>query len=490
MKGGFILPIVLIAMAIMIVIIASLVLLGVREAYDVTQDRFRKKALAVAEAGLARAQTYIQRNWNTLIDKGIPSEFRGTTVFNHLEDQYKIWISTTVESYGSAVIATISGRVSRGNSTHIKTIQVKYSRSEIEEAINVGTLISWRQNMIIHWAPAISYGNMILLGGQVSTYWPRRFSKGYINPWDMSSNPPNEDTIKNYYAFQTYLEKPTIDLEYYKEKAKNTRLIEAAISNWNSLSAAQKRAISQYQHSDKNYTGNQRPQYAGTGYFPAYRAEETVELHKYFELFYSSDIVISSRNAVIYIETKSDPENTTLKIDNAGNRKIFIGVEAIVNLGNVHYHADGIDNYTVRVPTNAWREYTAGTVLTPTTPDSSAADQYPGDGGYRIVKPFFTIKAHQGGGGSHSNDSCQITGLNGIKGTAFHGFLYTLRFKCSAGNQALVGSVFIDKGEEDDTGEAQMNTIAVFYDQEIGKAIRYKSANLKLMSYNELLPIW
>lgn len=491
MKKAFVLPVVAIAMAVMIVVIASLVILGVRESFDVTQDRFRKLSLAAAEAGVARAQTYIQQNWNTLISGTIPSGYKGDVVYTHTKGDYKIWLSTSSESYGDAIVAVVSGRYTLGNSTSIRTVELKYSRNKIDEALNVGTMINWKPNMIIHWAPAISYGNMKLDGSQTSTYWPRRFAVGYIDPWDTNPSPPNEDSTKNYYAFQTDLEKPTIDLEYYKAKAKETRLIEAAISNWNSLSNNQKKAISKYQYTNANYTGSTRPEYAGTGYFPANRATEEVRLDDYFGLFYSSHIIISSGDAVIYIETKDDPDDTTLKFQDTPNKQLFLRLGAIVNLGNIHYHADGISTYTVSVPTKAWKEYTSGTVLNPTSPDSVAQDEYPGDGGYRTVKPQFTIIGHSGGpGGGHAGDTCIIIGLNGLKGTAFHGFLYTLRFKCSGGNQALVGSVFVDRGQETETGEAQMNTIAVFYDSDVAENIKYKEAKIKLRSYNELTSIW
>jgi hypothetical protein len=232
----------------------------------------------------------------------------------------------------------------------------------------------------IHWTE-ISAMDMSSGGSGCGNrrFWPMRRSAGDIMHRNTSgcagspAPPPNTDGVNCNLADAAYCAQdssvqppPVIDFDYYKTKAQSTSLVKGTTT-----------ATYNYFFEGVSSSSDPRPSaYKDTGYFP------TTHVVRF------DNVVVNSTNVVIFVETAN------FKIQ--GNA--FLRVQALVNKnGNTKIAGMGTNSlspssntYTVPVPPGASAQYQTSIVypsastafiINTKSPDTSASDEYPGDGG-------------------------------------------------------------------------------------------------------------
>ncbi len=420
----------------------SLILIPVLVMYIQNEARWTLKetrsnvAYHLAEAGADRAIWYVLQssaNW-TAASSGIAiSGYNGDSQYSDLSGGlYTIRITSGPLSDQITVVSK-----GRDNSTkELRTIKGVYSGAALASGLGVSGSIDYQPNFSVHWGEVISY-NDINLPNASAPYYPARRSKGSVDPWDTSVNPPNSDSSKNYIAFDTTLTTPPeIDFDYYRQKAKNTLAPDPGAVGGGS-------------------NGGQSAGYRGTGYFDG-----------------ASEVKFKSYNfecstCVFFVESDD------AKLEDTAASRGFMHIEAlIIQSGNLHIHSNGKNPYTVSVPTDAWKQYTGGTSINPNGPaDTAALDEYPGDGGYHLVKV------------SHTLPNATFDGA-GNTGVAFHGFIYTNSFNCSGGNNILVGRLGVG------SGGTSINTMNIYYDPAAASGVHYSKSPINRISWDEIVSTW
>ena len=180
------------------------------------------------------------------------------------------------------------------------------------------------------------------------------------------------------------------------------------------------------------------------------------------------DYEVNSATSVIFIETA----NSKIEFANSSNPDdTLIRLEAfVVAGGNTHIHSYGRRGYVVSVPQDAWKQYTAGTVVNPTSPDTSALNEYPGDNGLNVSSSPWTLP-------SNLDDA-------GITGVAMHAFFYSKSFNCTDGNNIIVGSFYVPTN-------VNTRSMTIYFDPNMNP-IQYEGGggNFEKKSWREVKRIW
>ena len=461
-EKGQAIVIVIVILIVFTILISLNTIFVINESNWTIKEKRSISAFNLAEAGVDRAYWKLTERsiyWENLKNGTPIPGYNFDTVYSDIPSTvnplgyYTICIASSPPSTSEGEDVKITCIAKDKGDKEIRAIEVIYTKTKgIQSATVVGGKQEWKEGFWVHWGPAVSYNIIDLQDDQDDIYWPRRFSVTSIKPWDENPAPPNEYPFTNPadqkcgYAYYELPTPPEIDFDYYKDKAKKS---------W----------VPMPEGSAKNADPT------GSGYFP--NAGE-IKFQGYD--FRSSTSVIYIEQAKVMLNDEEDEEN-----DNT-----FIRVEALLAIkGNMHIHSDGIDNYTVSVPTTAWKEYQAGKPRNATTdsadhqnPDTILADEYPGDGGYRTTKPSYTMPG--------MFDAKKYT-KNTIKadGVAFHGFLYSgpEREHCSGGRNIIVGVVYARAGLD-------VDTVIIYYDSTVGENIKTSSGGLKRSSWREVLLTW
>jgi hypothetical protein len=425
---GNILIIVSLLILVFLILIPMLIFHVSHESKWTLREKRTSIAFQLAEAGIDRAIWKLREKdtyW-TDVGNGIPIPgYNFDTTYADIPNtsnpvgEYKIKIEKHPTDSSCRRITAIGRDKSKNE---IRAIQVDVTKTIISSAVSTGVRQEWKPNLLVHWGPVVSYDEIVLEGAQVNTYWPVKYSAGKIDPWDTDPNPPNDDGTEysRFYSFVNLGPKPQIDLDYYRNKAKAT----TGIPN-------------------PKQGGPADP--PGSGYFPG--TKDVV--------FSKAENSVNNKNAVIFVE------NADVRLEDSASSRLTMVVEAfVVAKGNIHIHSNGIDNYVVNVPSEAWKQYQKGTVVNGTVGDSAAKNEYPGDDGYRKC-------------------ASQIT----LSNVAFHGLLYTYNFKCSAGINNVIGVVIVEN-------EMQVNTMTIYYDRNIGDSVKLSSAPIRIVSWKEIKMPW
>jgi len=477
-SSGQVFAIVIMILMFFVIAIGMITFFLHQESKWTIKEKRSTTAFHLAEAGLDRGYwKLIEKtdNWDNILKGQTIPLYDGTTTFTDVPGgEYKIYISS-MQSEGDEELVRILS-VGRDLSTNeVRAIEAIYKRIKgLDSAVTVGKGQEWKKGFWVHWAPVISYGNIDLKGDQDDVYWPKRLAKGMIDPWDTTPPtnlypPGSSEADENYcgWAFNEDLgNPPEIDLGYYREKAKQTVI--PYPDDPDGIGTIS---------SDKDPWKNAAGQY--TGYFPD-----------------ASEVIFKGYNwqcstGVIFIENAT--KNVKLEKGSKGKgkaeREPFLRLEALVSArGNMHLHSDGITNYSVKVPKNAYKQYLAGKPRNAATdtadhvhPDTSLPNEYPGDLGY-----------HNSGDGSNTItlpsifDTKKYT-KNTITatGVAFHGFLYAgaEQEHCAGGKNIVVGCVYAKGGLD-------VDTIIIYYDAEVGESVKLTGNVIRRKSWKEVLLKW
>lgn len=434
-RRGQTLVIAVMLMLVALIMIPLLVLYVQNEAkWSVKQSR-ANTAYHLAEAGQDRAVWYLAQstaNWSAALAGTALTGYNGDAQYSDVSGGlYDIRITSGPLSSNVTVL-------SKGRDTSTKetrAIKGVYDAGLLLSGFIATGSIDYKASFIVHWGQVTSFTS-ITLANSNADYFPLKDSKGAVDPWDTNATPPNADSSKGYTSYDSSLATPPLpDFDYYRAAAKNTRL-----PNPGSVGGG----------SD----GGQSATYDGSGYF-----DGTGEVK-----FKSYNVDCAT--CVIFLESSDT------KLEDSASSRGFMHIGAlIVYQGNIHIHANGQNPYTVSVPTDAWKQYTAGTFTAPHSPDSAASDEYPGDGGTHVVKPTYTMPTTTFDG-------------SGNTGVGFHGFLYTYSFNCSGGNNIIVGQLLIG------AGGSKINTMDIYYDPDIGSSVHYTKSQVRRISWDELASSW
>ena len=431
-RPGQTLVLALLLMVIAAIIVPLMVMRGQNESKWTIKQARSTTAYHLAEAGQDRAIWYLvqsQTNWQNALSGTAISGYAGDMQYSDVSGGlYTISFSSGPST--SQVTALTKGR---DNSTNeFRTIKAVYSGSAFQSGFVAAGEIEYEENFTVHWGQVTSFTSIDLDNASAPRF-PIRDSKGAVDPWKTNPTPPTSNPAYNYVAYdQTLTTPPQIDFDYYRAKAKATRMPEP------------------------NKDGDRTSQWAGTGYFDGPSGKE-VNFKSYN---------FNCSTCVVFIESSK------AKITDTGAARGLMHLEGfIVYTNNIHIHANGADPYTVDVPTDAWKQYTAGTPIDPDGPDTAATGEYPGDGGYHTVTPTYTMP----------NALYDGAGNNGV---AFHGFLYSNSFDCSGGNNILVGQFNVG------LDETEINTMTIYYDPAVAQNVHYAKNPITRVSWDEIKSTW
>lgn len=427
--AGQVLVGVLLLLAVALILVPALVLHVQNEAkWSVKQVR-SDRAFHLAEAGQDKTLWHLSlstANWSKA-SEGIPlAGYDFDVAYADLDGgTYKI----SVASGPDAGQVTVISRGRDESTKEVRSIRAVYSGATLISGFVAEGSIDYQNTFTVYWGQVTSYTG-ITQGGS-PPYHPIKVSKGEVTPWDSDPGGANGETGKNYQSYVKLGDPPQVDFDYYREKAKNTSAPDPATIG-----------------GGKN--GGQTAPWRGTGYFDG---TKEVKWKNY---------TFNCSTCVFFLETSK------AKIDGIG----YLRVEAlIVYSANIHIHNDGADPYIVYVPTDAWKQYTAGTVLNPTEGDSSATQEFPGDGGLNSVDATYSIP-------TAAFDGAGNTGMS------FHGFLYSHSFNCNGGENSNVGQFLIGPGGTD------ISTMIIYFDPAVAQNVHYTRPQIQRVSWDEIVQAW
>ncbi|MBI5881652.1 MAG: hypothetical protein HZB91_00875 [Elusimicrobia bacterium] len=389
-------------------------------------------AYHLAEAGQDRAVFLLVQstaNWADAIGGTAIPGFNGDTQYSDVAGGlYTIKITSGPLTYEATVLT--KGRDS--SSQEVRTIKAIYSGAALLSGWIARGAMDYQSTFVMYWGQVTSYTSIAQVAAP--PYHPIKVSKGAITPWDSSPTPPNQDSSKSYSAYDPSLtDPPTPDFAYYRTKAKATRAPDPATIGGGD-------------------NGGQTAPWRGTGYFDG---GSEAKFKNY---------TFDCSTCVFFFE------NGKAKTEGTGYLRLEALLVIATNMG-IHIHATGKNPYVLSVPTDSWKQYVAGTVITPNTPDSAATNQYPGDGGLNTVQATYSIP-------TAAFDGATNTGM------AFHGFLYSYKFDCNGGVNSNVGTFLIGPGGSD------ISTMIIYFDPAVAGNVHYTKSQISRASWDEITASW
>ena len=431
-ERGQTLAIAVMLVTVALILVPLLVMYVQNEAKWTVKQARSNTAYHLAEAGQDRAVFFLVQstaNWAAAI-AGTPSAgYNGDVQYSDIAGGlYTIRITSGPLSYQATV--TVKGRDT--SSSEVRTVKAIYSGAALMSGWIAQGAMDYQATFTMYWGQVTSYTSIAQTASP--PYHPIKVSKGAITPWDSSPTPPNSDTTKNYLAYDPSLtDPPTPDFAYYRTKAKATSAPNPALVGGGT-------------------NGGQTAPWLGTGYF-----DGTGEAR-------FKNYTFNCSTCVFFFE------NGKAKTEGTGYLRLEGMLIVAPNMG-IHIHAAGANPYVLSVPTDSWKQYTAGTVTTPNTPDSAATNQYPGDGGLNAVSPTYSIP------------TVAFDGV-GNTGMAYHGFLYAYKFDCNGGVNSNVGTFLIGPGG------ASISTMIIYFDPTVAGNVHYTKSQIARASWDEILSTW
>ncbi len=426
-EKGMALGIVVVLLLVLLILYPLLLRRGTENAKSTVKEVQSAKAQALAEAAVDRGLWELQSSGVMFSSAvaGIPlTKFNDDFEFHDLgEGSYKIKIST--DPGGNIVVLgkglEKSGQTSKAlQSTYQIMMGAVWSTRPVISGIGY-TLMPWG----VHWGPIFS--NVAIGNNSFLESFPRKYCRGRIPDRDPSmENPPNTDNVE-WWDYLASLEPPTVDLDYYRDKAKNSTVLAPPSLQWNVVPAVANPP--------------------GSGYFPkSANAGTSVALQL---------ASILSPTSVIFFD--DDTGGGLNSFANFG----FIEAEALLFNGfSDIYFSNNIGTVVATIPVTAPLEYRAD----PTVWTNANA---PGTGGGPSFDSAFTLNR-------------QYT-LNNV---GLVGFLYSDGnvwdlLSGPVGGKKIVGGVITSRFG----GTIAQTGVSVFYSPDIMAKVRYKKPPpLRLMS--------
>ncbi|OGF55361.1 MAG: hypothetical protein A2452_02660 [Candidatus Firestonebacteria bacterium RIFOXYC2_FULL_39_67] len=391
---GNVLMIVFLIIAAFGIMIPSIVNFVKNEARWSVKERKQTEAFHLAEAAHDRGHWKLcesTANWTTIVSGATIAGYANDVVYSDVSGGYYKINIYRISATSVGILAT--AKDSAG--AEFRAIRAIYSKVSVAAAVQAPSFAS-SGNCTVWWGPLYSMGNIDLGSGASNNYYPRKMARGSISgagtlgDRDTSVSIPNTDpgTKKEWWSYNTYPvpDMPTVDTAYYKAQAIT----------------------------------------AGTYYTTAN---------------YDFGDPVDAAPKIRYCEAGC-------KIK--GNSTFMQGY--LIVFGDCELTAKGSGSYSTLPPSEGWKEYVKNVPTDSTTStigDTTAQDQYPGDGGYQTVKAY-TIGSGLYGGGN--------------KNVAFKGFIYCTGSFSSGANTVMHGAVVISTGGAFGGGGAELwfdSTISV-----------------------------
>lgn len=326
---GWALPTALLLLMMLGILIPALVRSIQKESTDTVSSTKKTVSLQLAEAGQDRGAWKLRESdaiWNQVVAGGTLQYYNNDRTYTDVDGgEYKIHITT------GPVVGTVKV-VSRGRATgteDVRAIEAVYNKGAVLGAVSVNGALQYKPNLLVEWGPVVTFTSITQ---NPSNRYPRKFSAGQIVGRDVSNDsingalPSGNWAAYDYAAFYDLGAVPVIDLDYYKEKAKNSR-----------VPVRLKRGTG---------SGNATPYSAGgfdSGYYSSASNANGVKIEKGTG---SGNYSFTCSTCIIYVEgeVKRYPNGS------------WLNIEALIVTDDLDFNAGGT-SYTTTIPNTASEEY-------------------------------------------------------------------------------------------------------------------------------------
>jgi hypothetical protein len=321
----------------------------------------------------------------------------------------------------------------------MRTVQAVYTKASINAGLSVDGALTYKPNLHVEWGPVVDYTS---IDQSPSDYFPRKYSKGQIVGRDTVNDSNNTDNTE-YWAFDTDLgTPPQVDLAYYKTQAQASSIPLTSSSPNGGI----------YKNSGGFPTAVSSP--TGSGYFPVSLNSGGIVFKKIGGA--GNYYYFNNSTSTIYVDNDTAGSATT-DLQNGG---VYLHVDAIIAAGSsngLDINADvGVIQATI--PAAANLEYAS------TNGSPSAASHWTTD----FATPY-----------ANANHCCYT-----LSHVAVWGLVYV------GGNVANAGSNTQILGVLDVHGNVSVNTLYVYYDDNIAADIHLTAGTPRRTSWKEVKTSW
>jgi hypothetical protein len=214
---GFALVITILILVIMSILVPAMIWWSTQDSKSSVAKMHSDRALHLAEAAVDRGYwKLIESSENFTLTATQPlTNYNFDKVYTDMDTGlYTIKISSDPVSSNKRIIEGIGYVPSQGIVRKIKAVYINQTTST--HSIYANHSIYLGGAVRVHWGP-------VMAGVSIDTHnatYPRFYSGGSIDPYDMDPSPPNTDDLQ----WWSYYEVPpmtSIDLDYYKMEAQN-----------------------------------------------------------------------------------------------------------------------------------------------------------------------------------------------------------------------------------------------------------------------------
>lgn len=220
-NGGQALPIALLLLLIGALLTRILAQHVHTEAKWSVKSRRSKLAFHLAEAGIARGIWKLNESNGVFTNAKNGAEIAGYNDHVEYDDipggTYKIQFI----SGPSSNQVTITAKGKDAILGEVRSIEAIVARETMAKAWTAAGNIRFKNGVLAHWGPVTTFQSLRQVSDPLP-YFPRKYAASGIEERDEDPGGPNSDGVEYWAYYQELGEKPKIDLEYYREKARNS----------------------------------------------------------------------------------------------------------------------------------------------------------------------------------------------------------------------------------------------------------------------------
>ncbi len=447
---GQVLPVVMACLVLLLMIIAGLVNWVQRDTTAAVRNQRTTTAANFAEAGVDRAVWILQSStytWSRAVS-GLPlTGYNFDVKYSDVPGgTYRIRVTSGPANYQATILA--EGRDSLTRET--RAIQLVVQNQTIPGPILTTGQINDGGTFEIHWGPEVAQGNIVLSGGALDRYFPRKFSKGVVSgnssyPRDVNGlAPPNTDNIE-WWSSYPVSSLPQLDFTTLRSSAASN----GTLNYYNGFS------------SSHTFTG-----YTGGGHSCNTAGTSSAHSNPHNTHFADCNHHPRSKQNLIWYWDGDVVFTGGANLSGHGNG--LYGT--IIVRGNMTIETEDNYTYTAPIPSNAWMEYQRF--------DTASSNQYPGDNGYHTNRATFGMGSETWTGGPASTSYTDV---------GFRGFIY-VGGNFTIANDALsdyAGALWVvGNATNNNTGEFSL----LFYDPTVAATLPTLNVVLSRQSWKEVAP--